>query len=363
MRRTATAMTIALAALAALPAAAQEGGPPPPRVRLAAVELREVAPILLAPATVASRRDARLAAETAGRLTFVAEPGDAVAEGEAVARIDEAEASLRVREAEARAAGLEVSLRQLSRDVTRSRGLAERGTLPESQLEELEARRDITAQDLAEARLAVERAQVELARATLLAPFDGVVVERISEAGEYAAPGREIARFLDVTSLEARVQAPVSVARYVAVGDVLRVSDEDEALHAPIRVIVPAGDPSTRTFELRVDLEGADWIVGAPVRVAVPTAEPRESVCAPRDALVLRENGAYVMRVDAENVAHRIDVTPGAGDGEWIAVGDALEPGDLVVVRGAERLRDGQTVEPLAEAETAANAGGGAQRS
>ncbi|MCG8441986.1 MAG: efflux RND transporter periplasmic adaptor subunit, partial [Caulobacterales bacterium] len=255
----------AVVMLAAAPAAAQEDRAP--RVLLAAAEIREVAPSIEVPATLASRHDSDVAAEAEGRITFIAEAGDIVEEGAAVARIDAAEARLNLEEAKARVRRLEVSLAQQSRDVGRREALTSRGNLPESQLDEIAARRDMTALELEEARVAVARAEVELARTEVVAPFTGLVVERLAEVGEYASAGGAVARLVDLEAVEARAQAPVGVARYVRQGAELELTSDFGAVSAPVSTIIAAGDAFTRTFELRVDLSGTDWIIGAPVRV------------------------------------------------------------------------------------------------
>lgn len=352
----ARAIIVSFAAALAAAAASngQQGGggeAPPAKVRMERIVVREVAPTSLVPGTVASRHDARVAAETAGRIVYVAEPGDRVATDDPIARIDDAAAGLAVAAAEARRRRAEVALARLNLEADRWASLAEQGNAPESRLEEVRSERDMAAQDLAEARVAEDRARVDLARTVVRAPYDGLVAERLIEVGEYSTPGREIARVVDTVALEARAQAPISTAGYVDAGRTITISDErGGARVAPVRAIIPAGDPLTRTFELRADLEGSDWLIGSPVRVAVPTAAPRRALTAPRDAVVLRSDALFVMKVDAENVAHRVDVEIGSGGDVWIEVtGEGLADGDRVVVRGAERLRDGQRVEELVE--------------
>ncbi|MBT8471819.1 MAG: hypothetical protein KJN99_04390, partial [Marinicaulis sp.] len=60
--------------------------------------------------------------------------------------------------------------------------------------------------------------------------------------------------------------------------------------------------------------------------------------------LVLRANRISVYVIDEENNAKRYDVELGTAEGNFIEVIGDVEPGDSVVIRGGERLRDGQSV-------------------
>lgn len=317
------------------------------RVRIATAEIRAVAPTILVPATVVSRLDSDVAAETEGRVTQILRAGETVAEGEPVARMDDALPRLRLREAEARVQRLEIALAQQTRDMERLQQLGARGATSQSQLDDVVTAHGLATQDLAEARIAAERAAVDLDRATVEAPFAGVVVERLIEVGEYAAAGARVARVVNTEAREARAQTPIDAAPFVREGDALTVSDDAHSVSAPVSARIAVGDVQTRTFEVRVDLSDADWIIGAPVRLSVPVGVAREAVCVPRDALVLRSSGAHIMRISEENVAERVAVAPGVGAGDWIEVTGEVAPGDRVVVRGAENLRDGQAVAVL----------------
>ena len=95
---------------------------------------------------------------------------------------------------------------------------------------------------------------------------------------------------------------------------------------------------------MRLSLDQTGWPIGAPVRVKVPAAAAKSSIAVHRDALILRADRVAVFKVNDDNVATRIDVETGIGDGELIEVIGDIAEGDRVIVRGAERLRDGQTV-------------------
>jgi multidrug efflux pump subunit AcrA (membrane-fusion protein) len=96
-------------------------------------------------------------------------------------------------------------------------------------------------------------------------------------------------------------------------------------------------------LEVRVALS-EPWVIGTAVRVELPQSDSHSGVAIPRDALVLRQEGTFVFRIDDEGQAERVAVSTGIGHGSLIEVKGEIVEGDRVVVRGAERLRPGQPV-------------------
>ena len=64
----------------------------------------------------------------------------------------------------------------------------------------------------------------------------------------------------------------------------------------------------------------------------------------PRDSVVLREDGTFVMRINDDAKAELVAVEVSEASGDKIAVRGALQSGDRVAVRGAEALADGELV-------------------
>ena len=85
-------------------------------------------------------------------------------------------------------------------------------------------------------------------------------------------------------------------------------------------------------------------ILQQPVIVSLPKAKGNLTTMVPRDALVLRETETFVVTVDQDHTAHKVAVLVGRGEGDWISVTGEVIAGDRVVVRGGERLKDGQKV-------------------
>lgn len=337
-------------AVAGSAAQAQQQTPPPTKVRVVLVQQRMMAPVLQVPGTVISRNDARVAAELSGNVEWVAEVGAMVGKGEVIARIDDRLWRLQLRQDEATIKRLEASLKYQRQQVERFEELAANNTVPVSRLEQTVSTRDMTEQDLAEAKIARERTLYRLEHTKVRAPFSGTVVERLLQPGEYSVAGSLVVRLVDTANVEVRARVPVGIASFMSDGMNVSLSDGDITTEAPIRARIAVADEVTRMFEIRVAVPENTWAIGTALKVAVPRGVAREVIAVPRDALILRSDSTYVFKVNDENIAERVVVWIGAASGEFIEVTGTLEKGDKVVIRGGERLREGQRV--LAEAIT-----------
>jgi RND family efflux transporter MFP subunit len=353
----ATASASAQAAGTAVPPA-----PPPAVVSVAEVESRALVPKRWVSASVHSRSDARLAAEVGGRVLQIAEVGARIERGALLARLDSTALELSIREQQARIGRFGVEAQQAARQLERYRQLGAAGHVSGLQLDEVQARLESAQAQRREAEAALAQLQLQLQRASLRAPFNGVVVERFAAHGELLGAGAPLLRLVDTADLEVRARAPVTLAAQLIQGTPveLRLGEASHALS--LGTVVPVGDEVSRQLELRLPLNGLAVPVGSAVELALPTAQARDVLVVPRDALVLRREGSHVLRVNAEGLAERVEVVAGESDAQWVEVEGALSVGESVVVRGAERLREGQAVAVFGESkEPAMAASRGAQ--
>ena len=334
---------LAVSSLAASAARAQDPGPPPAPVTVAAVVPGNVAATFAATGTVVSRNDARLAAEVAGRLDWVAEPGARIAKGAPVARVDARALELQLRENDAQISRLTANADLLNTQLSRLTALP-KGIASQSQIDEASARLAMARHEVDQARATRESTRHSIARATIRAPFTGYVAERVRQLGEFVAAGTEVLRLTDTENVEVVARVPVAEAGHLAVGQVVTVHNAGKDQPSKIRAIVPAGDERTRMSELRIAMTGSPWPIGSAVRVDLPAARQAAGLMVPRDAVIVRADGAHVFRVAKGDVAERVPVRVGNGDSQRVEVSGSLAAGDRVVVRGGERLRQGQPV-------------------
>ncbi len=334
---------LAVSSLAASAARAQDQAPPPAPVTVAPVVQGNVAATAAATGTVVSRNDARLAAEVAGRLDWVAEPGARIAKGAPLARVDARALELQLRENDAQISRLTANADLLDTQLARLNALPE-GIASQSQIDEAAARLAMARHELDQARATRESTRHSIARATIRAPFTGYVAERIRQLGEFVAAGTEVLRLTDTENVEVVARVPVAEAGHLTVGQGVLVHGSGVDQPSKIRAIVPAGDERSRMSELRIAMSGAPWPIGSAVRVELPAARKGAGLMVPRDAVIVRADGAHVFRVGKGDVAERIAVRVGNGDSQRVEVTGSLAAGDRVVVRGGERLRPGQSV-------------------
>jgi len=314
-------------------------------VRIAVAKIQTLAPVTFVPATVVSRNDARLSAEVEGRLMTVADVGTEVLVGDVIATIEDQTLRLRKSELQAEIGRAEASLKYLEGELQRFRKLTESNLAALNQLEQTRSERDVAQGDLDVARARQAQNADQLARTRILAPFNGVVVERLMTPGERATEGSEVVRLVDQDSLEVIARAPLDYYGFIERGQVLSLQSGTKSTFAEVRTVVAVGDENTHQFELRLDLEGRPFPVGQTLRISIPTSDSKDVLAVPRDALVLRPEGQSIFVVEADNTARLVPVTTGVGSGDQIEVLGAVSAGDRVVIRGNERLQPGQTVD------------------
>jgi RND family efflux transporter MFP subunit len=212
-----TAMVLALS-VAAVPASGAQEGPPPVPVQVGFALEQEMAPHTWVPGTVASRNFAAIASEVAGQLTWVAEVGDRVEQGQAVARINDQSLQLQLKNDVATIKRLEAQLEYLAQQVDRLQRLSDQKVVAANELEEARTQSQAAQQELVQAKVARERTLYELDRTRVGAPFTGEVVQRLQQPGSYSGVGEEIVHLVDTSSIEVRAQAPLSVAPYLSEG-------------------------------------------------------------------------------------------------------------------------------------------------
>lgn len=325
---------------------------PPAKVNVESAKMTALSPVVSVSGTVVSQNDSKIAAEISGRLTSLAAIGDRVAQGDVIAKIDDKQLKIRLKEAQATVLNKKAHLRFLAAEVLRKKRLFKQNLTPETELEQTISQRDIAQGDVVVAQAKLAQIEQNLAYTQVEAPFSGIIAQRIANLGEYVENGSAILRLVASADSEASVFVPIVAFQFLKAAKTLLVESALGSGNAKIKAIVPVANTRSHLMEVRLDMSTFDWPIGLSFKAEVANGPSEMLLAVPRDALVLRRDGTSIFRViDSEQgtTAEKMTVTVGTGMGGLVAVSStdpnkSVNAGDLIIIRGAERLQNGQSV-------------------
>lgn len=289
------------------------------------------------PVRVIYDREAMISLRVGGTLTALpVHPGDRVAAGAVLAEIDP---TLQV-SSEQRAAA---DVAQLERAVRRNATLLPAGAISEAQQQDLQSA-------LAAAQAALRAARYDRASTVARAPFRGLILARMHEAGETVAPGEPVLRMADVNSpLIARAAVTPARAAGIAPGRpvLLTLAGMGEISGKVLRK-GSAVDPVTGTLDVDIGLPASPGVASGltgSVSLTSSSAQASGRLYIPAEAL-LDANGrnGHVLVVDpARGIARLHAITLHGFIGDMLEV-EGLPASARVITAGAGFVRDGQKV-------------------
>jgi multidrug efflux system membrane fusion protein len=314
---------------------------PAPAVRAAAPTPVQVAPLRAEPVertvTLSGRtapaRTVELKAETSGRVVAVgAARGARVEAGGLIVRLDAGDRPARLAQARA-------ELRQRELEYEGQLKLKPDGYISDAKLAESLAL-------LERARTEVARAQIDIDRMQVRAPFAGALQERRVEVGDYVAPGAAVATFVD----NRRLAVAGSVAEAQAAGvkpglaGTARLAS-GETVAGRLRYVAPVADEATRTFavELEIANPGGELPVGVTADIELPVGQVLAHRLSPA-LLTLDDAGVVGVKLQGEGDRVRFvpaTVVRSTADGVWIT---GLPDPAPVIVGGQGFVRDGDRI-------------------
>ncbi len=261
------------------------------------------------PARLEASRTADVATRTSGVVRDLPfDVGDRVRAGQVVVRLDGDDVSARIEGAQAQVALAEQTHGRLSRLVTQ-------GAASQQELDQATAA-------LAAARAVLGDAQAQSGYTEVVAPFSGVVVERLADPGDLAVPGRPVLRLQGDGAPLLVADLPDDAAVGLGVGTAVRVTRGLETVPATVTRVAPALDARSRRYrvEARFDAPVA-WRVGVSVTLQV-AGDGGEARWIPESAVVRRGQLAGVFTVEDDTLRLR-----------WLRLGRVVD-GSVEVLAG-----------------------------
>ncbi len=296
-------------------------------------------------------------------LEFRVQVGDRISAGDVIAVLDD---STMKAERDLAAAGLALARAELDtrkaeialsrQELQRIEGLKKSAAFSQARFDDVrqqvviaEAGAREAEASVTSARALLRLAEINLDYTQIKAPYDGVISRRLSETGAYVSEGDALVNMIADHSLEVEADVPSNRLPGLTPGTVLDGRlDDGITFKATVRAIIPDENPLTRTRAVRFTPDfgaAAAGIAGLlaneqSATLQVPLGAPREVVSVHKDAVIQR-SGDTIVFIVADGIADSRKVIVGEAVGNRFEVVEGLAAGDLVVVRGNERLRPG----------------------
>jgi RND family efflux transporter MFP subunit len=325
--------------------------PPSPVIVIPVVE-RSVSRQVTLVGSVEAVATSVVASEVGGVVAeFPAKEGRRVRQGDLLVRLKSRELELELKGRVAERERIKANLENAQKELDRVSRLRENNSVSQRTYDDaLYAYRALT-QELLAAESQIDTLTYRISQKTVAAPFDGFVAAEHTEIGQWIQPGGPVVTLVDISRIRVTVDVPERYAVQLVPGARVQVSISslpDQAWEGVVDVILPTGNAMTRTFPVRVILDNPGFVIRAGME-AVATFDLSERFTAllvPKDAVVTAGDRTLVYRV-SENQAFPVPVRVGGYQGAMAIVTGELAAGEVVVIRGNERLMPGQAVAPM----------------
>ncbi len=202
-----------------------------------------------------------------------------------------------------------------------------------------------------EARIALDRAKLELSYSVMKAPFDGhIYTDRLFSEGGYLSAGSEMGKLVDFSRIRVRFDVLESELMQVETGMKVRITGADGSeVEGSVRSISPQVDRDRKTGQIIVEAEnpGSRFKPGMSVDGRIFIDEAQGRVRAPRAALLERDGRPLVFKLNGNQVEW-IYATPAAVTSDWIILNEPnINPGDTLAVDRHFAISHLQRVRPV----------------
>jgi RND family efflux transporter MFP subunit len=323
-------------------------------------------PILTASGYLVARRQSVVSSKIQGRISqLLVEEGSVVKSGEVLATLDNADVLAAITKAKADIAYAKADLAEAQRQERLQEDLYHSKVVSQDALDAAHSKVRLSqaAIQQGEANLTVQEAYLDFT--TVRAPFAGVVVKKMTEAGESVAPippgvnistsSGAIVAIADMNSLEAEVDVNESNVGQLQPNQSAEIQVQaipDHTYKGVLRQVIPTADRTKATVTVKVSILDKDKYLRPEMSCNVTFLEPQKKttnatpqriVTVPKDAVISRDGKQVVFTIE-DNKARALPIVTGAELHGQLIVKQGLAGGETIVNNPPQKLKDGDTI-------------------
>jgi membrane fusion protein (multidrug efflux system) len=331
------------AAIAVAPAPAAEFAPED----LYTVEPRTLDRVLPLTGSLAPLTEATVKAKVAGELVAVTvREGERVGRGQVLATIDRTEVQARVAAREADVAAARAQLLWAEKNRAQQKALLEKSFISQSAFDNTQSNYDVAAAKLSAAEAELVVARKSLGDAVLVAPFAGIVSQRLAQPGERVALDARVVSIVDLSRLQLEAAVPPAAIGQVKIGQPINFRVEgfgEREFAGRIERINPSAGAGSRSISVYAVIDNGDDLLrgGMFAQGALVLSRIEGALAVPVSAVREEIGQTFVYAIDGGRVAKK-NVKVGAPDAAGqVQILEGLRPGERIVRVNLGSLREG----------------------
>lgn len=314
----------------------------PALVETTKIVMGEVNPLQEFIGTLMFEKKSNLAAQNSGLIQKVNfKVGQSINAGETLVKVDTEVLEAQIDSANA---NLNIAIKQeenSSKDYERYKKLLETKSITQKEFDDALLKSKESSSNVTALKAKLKELKIQKEKKDIKAPFNGVIVKKDVEIGQWVNAGSSIATLVNTAEVSFMFNVPLNVANALKVGDIYDVSINNKIIKAKIDAVIPNGDKLTRTFPVKFVATIKDDFVyeGQEVTVKLSKNAKKQALILPRDAVIKRFGMDVVFAIDDKNTANMIPVKIVGYMGKKTAVAaQGLVEGMDIVSKGNERV-------------------------
>ncbi|MEN8117349.1 MAG: efflux RND transporter periplasmic adaptor subunit [Bacteroidota bacterium] len=313
------------------------------------VKLQSIQQFINTTGTAKARAEVDLSSEITGDYQLLKNPktgkkfqlGDRIKKGQVIIRLEDEEY----------VNGIAMESKKLNLDISeqeyeKQKSLYEKGGVTLRELRNSEVSK-------INAQYDYERAEIQLAKMEIAAPFSGVIVELpYYTEGVKVATSQPMVSLMGYDKMYVEINLPEKNISEVKIGQEVVITNytlTEDTITGVVSELSPIISDETRTFsgKLQIDNPRLKLRPGMFVKANIITAQKDSVVVIPKDIILSGSRGKYVFVVGRNTAADDRRITTGISNQDYIEVLEGLKPNDRLIIKGFETLRDGSKVKVI----------------
>lgn len=311
---------------------------------------RDISPTIILPATIEAAWSAQISSKVDGRIIrMLVNVGDRVVAGQTLCHFDTTELDLAVLQAQANLLQAQANADNAESNFERTQSLYNDKVSPKKDYERDRSTRDATSAQVGVASANLRIMQRKVTEATIVAPHDGVVVERRAQEGYYAKAGEPIFVLADDSDVIIKKNVPEGKVSEISVGMPMTITVDavpGKKFFASITRIYPSAVLPTRTYtsEATITNNNGELHMGMSATVQITGKARKNTLCVPERALVIKDDQKSVFVVLKGNTVKQTVVEIGAIGNGLAEILSGISEADTIVLSGQNKISDGDTI-------------------